>query len=371
MLITYIKDLFNKFINSKIITKIIISLIVLIELFLTFICFYKVDYELMTPGSLGSPYNTVQVDTKNDPGFIHTVSVMTFDDMSLLQYWLMKNEVKVEISNPEDDYLDNTAERQYGIVSKRISINNAIMYAYKKAKEKDDSINLVSSFKGLIVSINMNKESTIKPDDIITEVEGIKITSLQDIQNIYDELLGEDRLGNIKKEGDYIKFKVVHHDSDEVFEREAKLYKNDNGKLSTGLTVQEYYSLDGANSTPKFAVNYNEYFHASGNSGGAMLALSIYNQLLEEDVTNGNLICGTGTINLDGSIGLIGGIEQKVVKAYLANVKVFFVDSGDYEACIKACEKYGYDSSFVKSVSTFEDILSELEKLEGGSQDVK
>ena len=289
---------------------------------------------------------------------------MTFNDMSLLQYWLMKNEVKVEISDPEDDVLSNEDERKYGIVSKRISINNAIMYAYKLAKEKDDSINLVSTFKGLIVSLSTNKESTVDPDHIITEVEGHKITCLDDINVIYDELFGDDRKGNIKNEGDYINFKVTKHNSDEVLEKQAKVFRKDDGKLSTGLSVQEYYHLDGENSSPKFTVNYNEYFHASGNSGGAMLCLSIYNQLIKEDVTKGNLICGTGTINLDGSIGLIGGIEQKVVKAYLATVKVFFVDSGDYDAAVNACKEYGYDYSFIKSVSTFEDILEELSKLE-------
>jgi len=364
MFVTYIKDLFNKFLNSRLITKIIIVLLILIELFLTFICFYKVDYELTTPGSLGNPYSTVQVDTQNDPGYIHTVSVMTFNDMSLLQYWLMKDEAKVEISDPEDDILSNQAEKKYGVVSKRISINNAIMYAYKLAKEKDDTINLVYSFKGLIVAINQNPDSTIEADHIITEVEGEKITCLEDIQTIYDKLLGEDRKGLIKNEGDYINFKVVKHNSDEVLERTAKIYKTESGKLSTGLSVQEYYHLDGENSTPKFTVNYNEYFHASGNSGGAMLCLSIYNQLTKEDVTKGNLICGTGTINLDGSIGLIGGVEQKVVKAYLAESKVFFVDSGDYEAAVEACKKYGYNYDFIKSVASFEDILEELSKLE-------
>ena len=364
MLKLYLKDLFDRFINSKLITKILIVTLICIEIFLAFICFYKVDYELTTPGSLGNPYNTVQVKTDNSPGYIHTVSVMTFNDMSLLQYWLMKNEVKVEISDPEDDVLSNEDERKYGIVSKRISINNAIMYAYKLAKEKDDSINLVSTFKGLIVSLSTNKESTVEPDHIITEVEGHKITCLDDIHLIYDELLGEDRKGNIKNEGDYINFKVTKHNSDEVLEKQAKVFRKDDGSLSTGLSVQEYYHLDGENSSPKFTVNYNEYFHASGNSGGAMLCLSIYNQLVKEDVTKGNLICGTGTINLDGSIGLIGGIEQKVVKAYLTTVKVFFVDSGDYDAAVNACKEYGYDYSFIKSVSTFEDILEELSKLE-------
>ena len=97
--------------------------------------------------------------------------------------------------------------------------------------------------------------------------------------------------------------------------------------------------------------------------------LSIYNALVNEDITlkNGNslIVAGTGTINLDGTIGAIGGIEQKVVKAYISQVDVFFVDSYDYDDAVAACEKLGYDSSFIKKVTTFSDILDELAKMRG------
>ena len=93
-----------------------------------------------------------------------------------------------------------------------------------------------------------------------------------------------------------------------------------------------------------------------------MHTLSIYNRLLEEDVTYGAAICGTGTINEDGTIGAIGGIEQKVTKAYLSNAQIFFVGAPNYDDAIKACELYGYDSSFIKRVETFDDILKVLEE---------
>ena len=42
-----------------------------------------------------------------------------------------------------------------------------------------------------------------------------------------------------------------------------------------------------------------------------MFSLEIYNQLVAEDVTKGYSIAGTGTISPDGTVGPIGGIEQK------------------------------------------------------------
>ena len=42
-----------------------------------------------------------------------------------------------------------------------------------------------------------------------------------------------------------------------------------------------------------------------------MFTLEIYNQLVDEDLTRGHEIAGTGTINEKGEIGPIGGIQQK------------------------------------------------------------
>lgn len=59
-------------------------------------------------------------------------------------------------------------------------------------------------------------------------------------------------------------------------------------------------------------------------SAGLMFTLEIYNQLVEEDLTKGHEIAGTGTINEKGEVGPIGGINQKVVVASDAGAEVFF-----------------------------------------------
>lgn len=49
-----------------------------------------------------------------------------------------------------------------------------------------------------------------------------------------------------------------------------------------------------------------------GPSAGMMFALGIMDVLQEEDATGGQVIAGTGTINLAGEVGPIGGIVQKM-----------------------------------------------------------
>lgn len=60
-----------------------------------------------------------------------------------------------------------------------------------------------------------------------------------------------------------------------------------------------------------------------GPSAGLMFALSIVDRLSPGDLTGGEHIAGTGTINLDGVVGAIGGIPQKVRGAREAGAEVF------------------------------------------------
>ena len=367
MIKSYLKDLWNRFVNSKIMTKIFIFLFIALEAFILVISFVKVDYTITTPGFLTEAMYMVQVDTENERGRVLTVSVTEYDNVSLIQYWLAKKENRVVLTEKKDSDLTAEQNDKYGVISKKIAINNAIITAYEAASKVDSSIKLVKEYKGMLVAIVSKDANTdIYPDDIITEINGVKINSQEDFYNEYYRLLGDDRLGNILNAGDSIEFTVLRYNSeikkDVELKKSAKLYKNENGTLSMGLTVYEYVNVDGNNSYPKFAITYNEQLDAKGGSGGAMMALSIYNGLLQEDITNGMIIAGTGTIDLDGEVGAIGGIEQKVIKAFMSQVDVFYVDQYDYADALLACEKYGYNKDLVVSVEKFEDIIKDLEE---------
>ena len=52
-----------------------------------------------------------------------------------------------------------------------------------------------------------------------------------------------------------------------------------------------------------------------GPSAGTMFALGIIDRLTPEDEANGKVIAGTGTIDLTGDVGPIGGIQQKLLGA--------------------------------------------------------
>jgi Lon-like protease len=93
-----------------------------------------------------------------------------------------------------------------------------------------------------------------------------------------------------------------------------------------------------------------------GPSAGMMYALALYDVLTPGDLTGGRTIAGTGTIDLDGKIGAIGEVGEKVVAAERAGADLFLVDSADYPTAKAASD----GSMTIHSVSTFKDALAYL-----------
>jgi PDZ domain-containing protein len=68
-----------------------------------------------------------------------------------------------------------------------------------------------------------------------------------------------------------------------------------------------------------------------GPSAGLMWAIGLYDLLTPGDLTRGRTIAGTGAIDLEGNVGAIGGIEDKVVAARDAHADVMLVPRADFE----------------------------------------
>jgi PDZ domain-containing protein len=62
-----------------------------------------------------------------------------------------------------------------------------------------------------------------------------------------------------------------------------------------------------------------------GPSAGLMFSLGIYDTLTPGSLTGGHTIAGTGTMDAAGTVGPIGGIQQKIVGARDAGAKLFLV----------------------------------------------
>ena len=96
-----------------------------------------------------------------------------------------------------------------------------------------------------------------------------------------------------------------------------------------------------------------------GPSAGMMHTIAIIDSLTEGELTQGKVIAGTGTIRLDGTVGNIGGVRQKVVGAEAAGAEYILVPQGNYETALTA-ER---DDIEIIPVETLDDAIRFLESL--------
>ncbi|MGV9254055.1 YlbL family protein [Streptomyces sp. NPDC003697] len=99
-----------------------------------------------------------------------------------------------------------------------------------------------------------------------------------------------------------------------------------------------------------------------GPSAGLMFALGIYDKLTPGSLTGGKFVAGTGTIDDQGKVGPIGGIEMKTVGARDKGAQYFLTPA---ENCAAAAEDTPAGLRLVK-VGTIHDALGALADIRSG-----
>jgi PDZ domain-containing protein len=94
-----------------------------------------------------------------------------------------------------------------------------------------------------------------------------------------------------------------------------------------GITVEEA----GFETDLPFPVQIKPQKISGGPSAGLMFTLTVYDLVTPGDLTGGHTIAGTGTINLDGTVGPIGGVHQKVAAAEYTGAEYFLSPPENYD----------------------------------------
>ena len=95
--------------------------------------------------------------------------------------------------------------------------------------------------------------------------------------------------------------------------------------------------------------------NVGGPSAGLAFALDVLEEL-GRDVDKGKKVAVTGAIELDGTVGQIGGVKQKTIGVKRAGIKTFIVPAGDNAA---EARRYA-DGIRIVPVSTFQQALRAL-----------
>ena len=99
-----------------------------------------------------------------------------------------------------------------------------------------------------------------------------------------------------------------------------------------------------------------------GPSAGMMYTLAIIDVLTPGSLTGGRVVAGTGTIDLEGSVGEVGGVRQKVVAAEAAGAEYMFVPAGN----LAAAESAPRGDMELVAVESIDDALEFLRGLATG-----
>ncbi|WP_306821231.1 YlbL family protein [Actinomyces wuliandei] len=99
-----------------------------------------------------------------------------------------------------------------------------------------------------------------------------------------------------------------------------------------------------------------------GPSAGLMFALAIVDKVTPGSLTGGQDIAGTGTISMDGQVGAIGGIQQKMAGASGAGAGYFLAPAGNCEGVVG----HEPDDMQVFAVATLHEAVQAVEGIASG-----
>lgn len=307
-----------------------------------FLCLYRLPFYLDCTGGLINTNKRVQMENKYEIKGSFNLAYVNEVRATIPLYVLSLFNKNWDVIKEEDiTYGSMTVDDviEYGKITMREAGKNAIAVAYNKAglKVKETNRSIV------ILYVDEKADTDLKIGDIVRESNGKQITDYDS----FNEYLHKYKVGD--------KVEFVVENNNKKYTRYAKFIEIES-EPKIGISLIETRDIE---TNPECKLKYS--LSESGSSGGLMTTLTIYNNLVEEDLTGGLKIAGTGTIELDGTVGEISGVKYKLAGAVKKKADIFFVPNGEnYEETMKYKKENNYDIKIV-GVSTFDEAVEYLE----------
>lgn len=218
---------------------------------------------------------------------------------------------------------------------------NATYWAYHLAEKEIQ----LKSRQFYVITISPDIKTTFQVGDKILEIDGVEYQTLEEYRSYIRS----------KSSGDTLKVKVLRKKKEVLLD--VPLFEED-GVPMMGVALQ---GINQYEVNPKIKIKFKR--EESGPSGGLITTLEIYNQLTKKDLTKGLKIAGTGTIEEDGTIGEIGGVEHKLLGAYADKADLFLVPDGEnYKEAMNYKKKKNLNIKII-SISSIEDAINKLNNI--------
>lgn len=191
-------------------------------------------------------------------------------------------------------------------------------------------------------------QGRLRVGDVIKAVDGVSVTLVQEAT----AAIGQHRPGEV------LTIDVSQPDGSEARQVQVPLAADpeQGGKPVLGVVLRTFKR--------GFDLPFDVDIKSSGIGGpsaGLAFTLGIIDALTPGELTGGHKVAVTGTIEIDGRVGDVGGVEQKASTVKAAGADVFLVPAGEYEV---ARQRAGKGIKVIK-VTTLQEALDALGSVGG------
>lgn len=333
--------------------KIYSGIAIIIAILLVGGIFYPLPYYVMKPGMAENLKPIISVKNGYQEKGNFMLTTVSMGHANIYSFASAKLNKYDEIY-PADEILDKSeTTEEYNITQlyymKDAKIT-ATYVAYRKAglsvKYKYNGVYILSVLPG------MPAYGKLQAGDRIYKVNGQSFSSSKQFMDFVSG----------KKAGDKISFTYSRNNDTKDIQLQVEPFKDNPKKVGIGISLVDDKDVIV---NPPVTIQTDKI---GGPSAGFMFTLEIYNQLTKEDLTKGYQIAGTGTISEDGTVGPIGGIQQKIIAANKAGAEIFFAPNekgaknSNYQDALKTAREIGSKMKIVP-VDTFDEAVKYLENL--------
>lgn len=343
---------FERLICVRINKKTIFFSFVIVLLFF-FMFTYELPYYIYKPGETDPLEEMIEVEEGYESkGDFHLVTVSggQATPLFMLMASLLPYHDIVPLEDARPDGISDEEYMKYQLKLMENSHQTSTVVAYRAANEDVEIIQhgvyIMDVVKG------MPAEGILQTGDRVIEVDGIKVKEALDLVKYVEG----------KQSGEEVEFFI---ERDGVTKREkikVVAFPDQPEKVGIGVRLVNDQEVE-----VKREVEIKSG-KIGGPSAGLMFALEMYDKLVEEDITKGYKIAGTGEIDFEGNVLRIGGVDKKVVAADKNDIEIFFVpyengrSQSNYEEAKETAEKIKSTMKIVP-VDTFDDALKYLDNL--------
>jgi Lon-like protease len=197
------------------------------------------------------------------------------------------------------------------------------------------------------VSKGSPAEGKLEAGDVVLSVDGVQPTRVPMVAELVRK----------HKVGEQVRFVVRRSGKDQTVVVQTRAAPGEPSRPMVGISI-------GVDSPVKVTVHLGR--DIGGPSAGLAFALAIYDKLTPGELLAGKHVAGTGTIDASGTVGAIGGIQQKIAGARSDGATVFLVPAANCPAAMDA----GVDGIRLVRVGTMHDAVTALTALAGGTGSV-